>query len=165
MFELSVSTTFDAAHRLENYSGPCSRLHGHTFTVTGVWGKTALDRVGMTLDLVELKKHLRVVLVDMDHCNLNKVRALPKPTAENIAKLLFERLAKRAGTGKFLKAVIIEETPGCSVRYAPTKILAPLEEEPEPADELAIDADTEQAQNDEDKTQEIIRRSLDQEPE
>ena len=121
MFKLSVSTTFDAAHRLENYPGPCSRLHGHTYTATGEWEKSNLDRIGIALDMVELKKQLRAVVVDMDHCFLNRIRGLAKTTAEGIAQLLFERLSKRVPSGEFLVAVTVEETPGCSVRYESDK--------------------------------------------
>ncbi len=117
MFRIAVSTTFDAAHRLEGYIGPCARLHGHTYTVTGEWEKNKLDRIGIALDMVELKKQLRAVVVDMDHCFLNRIRNLAKTTAENIAQLLFERLSKRIPSGEFLVAVTVEETPGCSVRY------------------------------------------------
>jgi len=67
MYQVIVSTTFDAAHRLGDYQGPCARLHGHTYTVTGAWECTRLDRRGIALDMVELKKQLRSVVVDMDH--------------------------------------------------------------------------------------------------
>ncbi len=118
MYRVSVSTTFDAAHRLENYNGPCARLHGHTYTVTGEWERGTLDRLGIALDMVELKKQLKAVVVDMDHCHLNKIRDLAKTTAEAIAQLLFKRLSKRTPSGEFLVAVTVEETPGCSVRYS-----------------------------------------------
>lgn len=117
MYRVLVSITFDAAHRLEDYPGSCARLHGHTYTVTGEWEKDNLDRIGMAIDMVELKKQLRSAVVDMDHHYLNKIRGLPKSTAENIAKLLFERLSKNVSFGEFLHAVTVEETPGCSVRY------------------------------------------------
>ncbi len=118
MYRILVSVTFDAAHKLEKYDGPCSRLHGHTWTVTGEWERNLTDRRGITLDLVELKKHLRAVVVDMDHHYLNKIRTLAQPTAEGIAELLFKRLAARPPVGEYLTAVTVEETPGCSVRYS-----------------------------------------------
>ena len=150
MYRISVSTTFDAAHRLENYQGPCSRLHGHTFTVISEWECNNLDRRGITLDMVELKKHLRAVVVDMDHCFLNKLRELAKPTAENIAQLLFTRLSKRIPSGEYLVAVTVTETPGCSVRYTTTKHSAASgpETELKPADETGLSDVTEEGTND-----------------
>lgn len=117
MYRVIVSTTFDAAHRLEDYQGPCARLHGHTYTVKGEWERGQLDRRGLALDMVDLKKQLRSVVVDMDHNFLNRIRDLAKPTAENMAQLLFKRLSKKTPSGEYLVAVEIEETPGCSVRY------------------------------------------------
>jgi len=120
MFEIRTEHQFDAAHRLENYSGPCARMHGHTFTVIGKWRKDSQDRAGITLDLVVLKRLLRGVTADMDHYYLNKIRALGEPTAENLARLLFERLAKKDPSGKYLHSVTVVETPGSSVTYTPS---------------------------------------------
>lgn len=117
MYRVIVSTTFDAAHRLADYQGPCARLHGHTWKIAGEWERGQLDRRGLSLDLVHLKKQLRSVVVDLDHNFLNRVRELAKPTAENIAQLLFKRLSKKTPSGEYLIAVTVEETPGCSVRY------------------------------------------------
>ncbi len=117
MYKIVVSLTIDAAHRLENYKGPCARLHGHTYTITGEWEKETQDHIGMVLDMVGLKKQLHYATVDMDHHFLNKVPALQKPTAENMSRLIYQRLAKAAHAGKYLAAVEVEETPGCSVRY------------------------------------------------
>jgi 6-pyruvoyltetrahydropterin/6-carboxytetrahydropterin synthase len=119
MFNISVAHSIDAAHRLENYNGACSRLHGHTYTITGVWEKDTLDHIGMTLDMVELKKRLRQVTVDMDHNHLNKIKALPKPTAECMAQLIFSRLQKFPNSGKYLRSVTVLETPGCSIIFTP----------------------------------------------
>lgn len=123
MYKVLVTVTFDAAHKLDRYPGPCSRLHGHTYTITAEWAKPSLDHIGMALDMVELKKQLRHVVVDMDHYYLNKIRELKNTTAECIAQLLFTRLANKELTGNFLSAVTVEETPGCSVRYEETQKL------------------------------------------
>lgn len=33
MYELMVESTFDSAHALRGYEGPCENLHGHTWKV------------------------------------------------------------------------------------------------------------------------------------
>ncbi|KKL26443.1 hypothetical protein LCGC14_2395260 [marine sediment metagenome] len=147
MYRVIVSTTFDAAHRLVDYQGPCARLHGHTWKVTGEWEREQLDRRGLSLDLVHLKKQLRSVVVDMDHNLLNRIRELAKPTAENIAQLLFKRLSKKIPSGEYLIAVTIEETPGCSVRYETLTLAGGrgrgghMASMPEPVTETAAETD------------------------
>jgi len=117
MYTINVTKSFDAAHRLEGYKGPCSNLHGHRWVVKASWSADKLNKVGMTADLVQLKKELVFVLQDLDHAYLNKVRALgPKPTAENIARLVFTRLTKR-NIPCTLTSVNVEETEGCSITY------------------------------------------------
>lgn len=140
MYRVIVSTSFDAAHRLEDYQGPCARLHGHTWKITGEWERGQLDRRGLTLDMVELKKHLRASVVDMDHNFLNRIRDLAKPSAENMAALLFKRLSKRPPAGEYLVAVTVEETPGCSVRYT-DPIWKHKAEEVEPIKETVVETD------------------------
>lgn len=81
------STTFDAAHSLPDYVGPCSNLHGHTYKVElGVSGPID-KKSGMILDMKILKTFLDInVVAKFDHSNLNEWSSLESPsTAENIA--------------------------------------------------------------------------------
>lgn len=83
--KLKTEGTFDAAHHLVGYDGPCSRVHGHRWRVV-VWveGEAEdLDEVGILWDFTNLKKLLK----KYDHQDLNEVLKL-NPTAENIAKLI-----------------------------------------------------------------------------
>ena len=122
MFEMQVKGTFDAAHQLRNYIGKCSRLHGHTWTVElKVRGET-LDDIGMLVDFGELNRLLKATLESLDHQNLNEIPPFIKvnPTAENIAKYLYETLAVQplfeAG-GARLSSVCVWESPHSAVCY------------------------------------------------
>lgn len=84
--------TFDAAHKLLNYKGPCSNLHGHTYrlqiTISG-----AVKKNGVVMDFSDLKKVVEErVLAKLDHVYLNNV--IHQPTAENIAVWIWHRLEK-----------------------------------------------------------------------
>jgi len=87
--------TFDAAHFLPDYNGPCSQMHGHTYKLqVGVTGPL-LD--GMVIDFTILKNLVkRVVLLKVDHALLNEVKAhgFPRgnPTAENIVMWIANEL-------------------------------------------------------------------------
>lgn len=90
MYYLSKDFVFDAAHRLEKYKGKCENLHGHTYrlrvTLVGV-----PDEEGMVMDFVELKELVKKhVLSQLDHSYLNQI--VPQPTAENIAKWVWDKL-------------------------------------------------------------------------
>ena len=60
MFDLKIVTDFASAHSLRNYSGDCSRLHGHNWkTVESVCYKV-LDDNGFVIDFREIKKQMKL---------------------------------------------------------------------------------------------------------
>lgn len=82
--------SFDSAHYLPEYDGPCRNMHGHTYKLQiGITG-TLLedDKVGMIMDFSILKKIVKEHIIDnLDHAVLNEVKYqhFPKnPTAENM---------------------------------------------------------------------------------
>jgi len=66
---------FEACHKLDNnYSGPCERLHGHSYklyvTVEGISSK----EVGMVIDFKVLKNIVNEIVIEkVDHYTLNEV--------------------------------------------------------------------------------------------
>jgi 6-pyruvoyltetrahydropterin/6-carboxytetrahydropterin synthase len=73
--------TFEAAHLLPMYEGPCANLHGHSYvlevTVAGI-----IDRDGMVMDFSTLNQIVKPIIGALDHSFLNNV--VETPTAENI---------------------------------------------------------------------------------
>lgn len=94
MYELSVSTHFDAAHSLTDYPGECARLHGHTFRVDVVVAGEALNKIGLVYDFKDLKDKINDILGRFDHRHLNEIPPFDKttPTAENIANYLYHKI-------------------------------------------------------------------------
>ena len=115
MFTLKVEAGFEAAHRLPEYSGPCRRIHGHSYIVQATWKTTELNNLGISIDLVVLKKLLRQVVAVYDHQSLNTVMT-GHTTAEAIARAIFNRL-RDSEFGKKLCQVAVEETRGACVIY------------------------------------------------
>ena len=114
MFELTVESAFEAAHRIENYPGKCARLHGHNWTVEAVVAGTELNELGILIDFKVLKAELNKVLDELDHRYLNELETFAKknPTAENLAKEIFEKLSASkifVGDTK-LKAIKVHES-------------------------------------------------------
>jgi len=91
MYEISLKRRFAAAHSLADYDGPCSKVHGHTWTVeVGVTGE-CLDSMGMLIDFRLLREMIDRAISDLDHSYLNDLPVFSQPertinpTAENIA--------------------------------------------------------------------------------
>lgn len=124
MYELTVRSEFEAAHRLIGYEGKCRRLHGHNWTVEAVVKGRELDRLGMVLDFKVIRAALLDVLNKFDHRYLNDLEPFDSinPTAENLARVIFERLSKSPifeESSARLSAIKIFETPRSCVSYSP----------------------------------------------
>jgi len=84
--------TFDAAHRLLNYDGPCANLHGHTYKLQIVLSGR-VQKNGMVIDFVDLKKIVtEKVISKLDHKFINKI--IKQSTAENISIWIWNQLEK-----------------------------------------------------------------------
>jgi 6-pyruvoyltetrahydropterin/6-carboxytetrahydropterin synthase len=121
VYELRVSSHFDAAHALRGYTGECSALHGHTWDVEVTVRGQRLDEVGIVYDFKRLKVDLEAVLAPFDHVNLNEVAPFDavNATAENLSRIVFERLANRVGEGVEVVEVAVWESPVARVAYRP----------------------------------------------
>jgi 6-pyruvoyltetrahydropterin/6-carboxytetrahydropterin synthase len=121
MFEITSEVSFSAAHRLRNYRGPCENLHGHNWLVKATVRTEQLDICGIGIDFKILKKHLKDITNEFDHCDLNAI--LDKhdlnPSSENIARYIFQKLRTALGDWNGTVArVEVFETPGnCAAYY------------------------------------------------
>lgn len=96
MYSVRVEGDFAAAHYLENFHGKCENLHGHNYKVFLHVRGTQLDEGGMLCDFGVLKKTLKKVLATLDHSHLNEIEAFSdgRPSAEKIARYIFEKVAE-----------------------------------------------------------------------
>ncbi len=97
MYEISVDETFAAAHNLRNYHGKCEDLHGHNYKVRVVLTGKELDATGLLYDFVHLKRAIQEVIKSLDHKYLNELPPFDtlNPSAENIARHIYDRTAKQ----------------------------------------------------------------------
>lgn len=96
MFKISVKREFDAAHKLERHPGKCSRLHGHTWMVEVVFKGEMVGETGILLDFNQAGSLLDEVISCYDHAYINEIPPfdLTPPTAENMARIIFDRLTE-----------------------------------------------------------------------
>lgn len=131
MFTVSREIDFCYGHRLLGYPGKCRHLHGHNGRVVISFEAAALDAQGMVLDFSEIKQAINGWIDEnLDHRMILQrtdpaVPALQKlgeplylidvnPTAENIARLIFDVAAAK---GFPVKDVRMWETPNCGACY------------------------------------------------
>lgn len=121
MYELTVKSHFDAAHALRGYPGECRKLHGHTWDVEVTVGGTTLDDVGIVYDFKTLKDDLNRVLDAYDHAFLNEVAPFDTltPTAENLARIIYERLTEAVDERVSVVEVAVWESPIARLSYRP----------------------------------------------
>jgi 6-pyruvoyltetrahydropterin/6-carboxytetrahydropterin synthase len=111
MFEVSVEHTFAAGHSLRHYRGKCENVHGHNYRVRVTVAGEELNAIGLLVDFVELKKHLRAIVERLDHQYINDLEPFRElnPSAENIAKFFFDELTGHLNGGNGQTPVRISE--------------------------------------------------------
>jgi len=132
MYRVTREIEFCYGHRLLNYDGKCRHLHGHNGRAEIVLEAPELDTLGMLVDFGEIKNKVQRWIDDhLDH-NMLLCREDPivpvlqqhgeriylmdcNPTAENIARLIFERAA---ASGLPVVKVVLWETEKCSAAFA-----------------------------------------------
>jgi len=124
MFEVSVEETFSAGHALRGYQGKCENPHGHNYRVSVKVEGEQLDSIGLLFDFVHLKRILRDLIADIDHKFLNDQAPFDaiNPSAENIAKFLYEEASKKMRqmpNAPRIKAIRVWETDVTSATCVP----------------------------------------------
>lgn len=119
MFTLRKSFNFEASHILPEHKGKCARLHGHSYQVTLEIEGGSLGRSGpsknMLIDFQDVSRVMRPVLEEsLDHRHLNDTLDCDSPTAEFIARWIFDRVRNELQS---LVAVTVHETRTGSVTY------------------------------------------------
>jgi len=118
-YYLRIKEHFDAAHQLHGYPGPCRNLHGHTWDVEVEVKGTKLDEVGIVYDFKDLKENLKDILDQYDHVFLNEVPPFDtfNPTAENLAREIYEQMEAKLPEGVSTVEVAVWESPIARLVY------------------------------------------------
>lgn len=129
MYSISKEIHFCYGHRLLEHKGACKHLHGHSAKVSIRLGRETLDARGMVCDFADLSHFVKSWLDhEFDHTLLlyREDPLLPllqaanehyrildcHPTAENIARLIFEAV-DRAGF-PVLEVTMHETSSACA---------------------------------------------------
>ena len=132
MFQVTCRLDFCYGHRLLNHAGKCRFLHGHNGRAELTLANSELDANGMVMDFGDIKGGMKEWIdQNLDHrmilhCNDpaipwmqaqgEPVYIIPhNPTAENIARLIYDQAVSR---GIPVKRVRLWETPRCHATYS-----------------------------------------------
>ena len=133
MYRVTREIRFCYGHRLLHYDGKCRHLHGHNGRAVITLAAADLDALGMVMDFTRLKRVVGAwideqldhkMLLHRDDPALPLLRQLGEPvyvldvnpTAENIARLIFDYTA---GQGFPVVEVKLCETESCYAAYGP----------------------------------------------
>ncbi|MFA9479637.1 6-carboxytetrahydropterin synthase QueD [Phycisphaerales bacterium AB-hyl4] len=113
---LTKSMDFEAAHFLPTFpeGHKCRRMHGHSFKVEVVIEGELDEEKGYLQDFGEVKAALKPIHDALDHRLLNDIEGLSNPTAELLAKWVYDQLKP---TLPLLAAVRVRETCTSEAEY------------------------------------------------
>lgn len=131
MFRVTREIDFCYGHRLLNYEGKCKYLHGHNGRAVITIESASLDARGMVLDFSDIKRvvsnwidenldHRMILRRDdparaaLEHLGEPMYLVDTNPTAENIAKLIFDYTKSQ---GFPIVEARLWETPHCFATY------------------------------------------------
>jgi len=123
MYRISTFAHFDSAHYLRGYRGKCASIHGHRWKVEVAMEGENLDEQGILIDFMDVKGLLKKVTDEYDHKLINEVPPFDElnPTAENMAKTIFDRMAEKlqemAGSSVRVTGVTVWESETAGAAY------------------------------------------------
>jgi len=115
MYTISKEFTFSAAHSLSHLSTdhPCSKVHGHNYTVIVELSTAKPDAKGFVVDYRDLEPMKKFIDKILDHKNLNDILPFPT-TVENIAEFLYNVFICYSSK---VSAVTVKETDKTAMKF------------------------------------------------
>jgi len=119
MFTISVETHFQASHRLILPDGTKEPSHNHKWQVRADVSSNRLNNIGIVMNFDKLRELLEDCVAELDNTALEKTGYFRQnnPTAENVAKYIYDKLKSRLPQGVKLQSIEVVEAPGCSAKF------------------------------------------------
>jgi 6-pyruvoyltetrahydropterin/6-carboxytetrahydropterin synthase len=119
MFTISVETHFRASHQLILPDGSKEPSHYHQWLVTAGLSSNRLNNMGIVMNFHKLRELLDNIVVKFDNTALESVSHFQQnnPTAENVAKYIYDKLEPKLPKTVKLRYIKVVEEPGCSAKF------------------------------------------------
>ena len=120
MFTISVETNFWASHQLVLLDGSKEPVHHHNWLVSADVSSDKLNSMAVVMDFQELKAMVDDIVSEFDKMALNEITYFRQnnPSAENVAKYIYEKLRAKLPKGVKLQNIKVVEELGCSAKFA-----------------------------------------------
>jgi 6-pyruvoyltetrahydropterin/6-carboxytetrahydropterin synthase len=119
MYVYHVKAKGSIGHHLADYDGKCKNPHGHTIEVEVDMECQSITRKdNMAIDFGEIKEIMEKVVPD--HCDLNAKYNEDNPTAEFLAKVIFDEVTRRienTHSGLYVQCITVWESEKAGVTY------------------------------------------------
>ena len=111
--EIVKEYRFEAAHLLSMVPSyhKCARLHGHSFKFEVHLRGEVDPELGWLIDFGDISGAVKPLVEILDHNYLNEIEGLQKPTSENIAMWLWDKIKPQLPD---LVEIVVHET--CTAR-------------------------------------------------
>ena len=119
MFTISVERHFRASHQLTLPDGSKEPVHQHDWVVTASLSSERLNNMGVVMDFRVLQAMIDRTVAGFDNTALesNSYFQQNNPSAENVAKYIYEKLLIELPEGVKLQNIRVVEEPGCSAKF------------------------------------------------
>lgn len=119
MFTISIQTHFRALHQLILPNGSKEPPHSHNWVVKTSVCSDTLNDMGVVMDFGQLKSAVEIITSEFDNISMDRIDYFQRnnPSAENVAKYIYEKLAPKLQKELKLRSIKVEEEPGCWAEY------------------------------------------------
>jgi len=119
MFTISVERHFRASHQLILPDGSKEPVHHHDWVVTADVSSEKLNNMGVVMDFQTLQAMMDKTVAGFDNTALESIGYFQQnnPSAENVAKYIYEKLRVELPEGVKLRNIRVVEVPGCSAMF------------------------------------------------
>ena len=119
MFTISVERHFQASHQLILPDGSKEPVHFHDWVVTANLRSEKLNNMGVVMDFRALGAMVDRTVVGFNNKALESIGYFQQnnPSAENVAKYIYEKLLIELPEGVKLQNVRVVEEPGYSAMF------------------------------------------------
>ena len=120
MFTVSIERHFWASHQLVLGDGSKEPAHNHNWAVIAEVGSTEVDDTGVVIDFCRLEEMVDEVVAEFDNARLEGIDYFRRnnPSAENVARYVYEKLEPGFPEGVKLECVRVVEERGCSAKFS-----------------------------------------------
>jgi len=119
MYIISVERHFRASHQLSLPNGSKEPVHKHDWIVTADVGSDKLNSIGIVMNFRKLQAMIDKIIAGFDNKALGSISFFQQnnPSAENVARYIYNKLQIELPEGVKLRNVRVVEEPGCSAIF------------------------------------------------